>query len=66
MKPMGNYYFGAALIAFGLVLVNRGGAAYAARYRSEYYPALFGIGLIVFGVWTIIGEFRRRRRQGRP
>jgi len=22
--------------------------------------------VIVFDVWTIIGEFRRRRRQGRP
>ena len=66
MKPISNYYFGAAVIAFGLVLIFREGSRYSAKYRSEYYPQLFGIGLIVFGVWTIISEFNRRRRQRKP
>jgi hypothetical protein len=39
MKPVCNYYLGAALITFDLMLVNRGGAGYAARYRSECSPA---------------------------
>ena len=62
MKPMGNYYFGAALITMGVALIVREGAKYSERYRSEYYPQLFGIVLIVFGVWTIIKEFIRGRR----
>jgi uncharacterized membrane protein YfcA len=66
MKPIGNYYFGAALITVGLVLVNRTGAAYSEKYRSEYYPQLFGIALIAFGVWTIIKEFIRRQRERKP
>jgi uncharacterized membrane protein YfcA len=66
MKPMGNYYFGAALIAVGLVLANRTGAAYSERYRSEFSPQLFGVGLIAYGVWVIIKEFIRRQRERKP
>lgn len=55
-----NYILGAVAIVGGLLLIQVDGPWISGRTRTEYPPQVFGIALLILGVWTLVKEFRRR------
>ena len=60
--PISNYTLGIFIAVLGAILVLKGGPDHSHKYRSEYPAKLIGIALLGLAAWTVVREFRRRRR----
>ena len=58
-----NYHLGVLIVAAGLMFFGCDGPLYSERRRTvSADPALIGLLVVAIGVWTLVKEFRRRRR----
>ena len=60
-----NYHLGGFVILLGLVFVGCNGLLHLGRYGVTAEPALVGLAIVALGMWAIVKEYRRRRRDGR-
>ena len=58
-----NYHLGVLIVTIGLWFFGCEGRFYSERYRSATDPALIGLFVVALGLWTLVREFRRRRRE---
>ena len=58
-----NYHLGVLVITLGLLFFGCSGPLYSERHRTAADPAMIGAFVVASGVWTLIKEFRRRRRE---
>ena len=57
-----NYHLGALVIAVGLLCFAIDGPIYSERRRWAVDPEFVGLFVTAIGTWTIVREWRRRRR----
>ena len=57
-----NYHLGGFVILLGLLFFGCSGSFYSERHRTATDPALIGLAIVAMGAWTLVREFRRRRR----
>jgi hypothetical protein len=62
--PISNYALGISIIVIGLLFFLKEGPAYSVKHRSEYPSKVVGVVLLASGLWVVLKEFRRRRRDG--
>ena len=60
-----NYHLGGFVILAGLLFFGCNGPLYSERRHTATDPGLIGLVLVAMGVWTVVREFLRRRRDGR-
>jgi len=60
-----NYHLGGFVILVGCLFFGCNGPVHLGRRGIDADPRLIAWGVVALGVWTIIREYRRRRRDGR-